>query len=599
MKWTTEEIMAKLKELREREAAKDKGEAAKRTYGVVANVVKPDPVVSAPAPVVTDAVKAVDVPPEIKEPTDAELDAVLADAEKADAAERAMDEAKRKAAEKPVEPEPPTSADVVEPVKTEEQKPEWQCPLKGGDQCDEHECAEFDMDDEMRMKCYDSVKRSLDSAMTSADVVDSPKPEPVAEPIVEPPVQDKAVETTNPDEPKADEKPPEPEPPKIVTWIEVGSKTLADTLAELKIIQRNGRNLHILSCVHVEVHDDGVRLTATDLDQRLEMVLDASHGFGFGVACVSLDKLAAFAKGVGKKPVPIRIDIMSDGSARLSSPNGMMATLAGMPADDFPIGFSLDDKCAETCVGGSGFQKALKTAVVCSTQDNTRKPLKGVNVCDGDKIIGTDGRRLVEVTFSHGIDKLRWQYEVNIGTAKKPDLVMKDYDRDGIIVPASATWLFKSKLLAKESVVTIEMFKRGTAMLLKGGHWRYSCRLIDETYPSYKQIIPVSHKHVLEFADIKELADRVKAMPRNESAYFVKLSAACGKVRLDSGDGTCGFEINRATWNGDDGVIISLNPDYFTDALAMGCGKWLMNGYNPCIGVGEDVRYVLMPMRNK
>ncbi len=222
-----------------------------------------------------------------------------------------------------------------------------------------------------------------------------------------------------------------------------------------RIIPRNP-SLAVLGCVKVEAAGPGaVRLTATDLDLTLSLELPATVANGFTPFLVPLPRLRELVhRSRSEELVPL-------------APMGKVPPLGEFP--EIPQvrapGLTLPEPVAAS----------LRRAFACASQDPTRAILRGAFLDTsgtGDRahrIVGTNGRAL----FSNN----------SLHLPLKQSVVLPDHP------------LWKWKPLAESGPWTLRLGRdkhRNGVFRIEGPDHRWSAtgRLLDGTYPNYRQVIP-------------------------------------------------------------------------------------------------------------
>ena len=190
-----------------------------------------------------------------------------------------------------------------------------------------------------------------------------------------------------------------------------------------------------------------------------------------------------------------------------------------------------------------------KTKFAAST-DQTRKKLMGVNVAlakDGTlSMTATDGRRLAHVEYGCG--------EPGDGGA--------EFD---VTLPTRAVDALYA-LLSKNGSQDVTVAADASGMMFTGERWTVTCKVIDERYPNWKQVVPsdVPHVATIERKPFVEALERVAI-----ASDSVLLTLAPGRAAFgaNGGDRSAGAEI--ADCRIDDGAVYSglFDPRLLLDAL--------------------------------
>ena len=218
--------------------------------------------------------------------------------------------------------------------------------------------------------------------------------------------------------------------------------------------------------------------------------------------------------------------------------------------------------------------------------DDSRKGINGIlfSVAENNFVsVATDGRRLalVEKTMDS----------------------FKGEDGDVILPVKSANEL--SRLLGKTGNVTVDIAEEMITFKLDDSTVMTS-KLIEETYPNYKQVVPVSFSRNIELPrETFAAVLRRVSLVVSERSFFIKIFFSHNKLELsatstDVGESHDSIEIE---YDGPE-TTVSFNPTYLLEPLSkLDSDKFLMkmnDGYSPVALSNEDgFLYVIMPMRNR
>ena len=223
--------------------------------------------------------------------------------------------------------------------------------------------------------------------------------------------------------------------------------------------------LPILSNVLIRAENKKVTLTTTNLDMAIVdfvPVIDAKDG----VVTVPARLLAEF---VGSLPRGEKVKIKSDGVKVEISAGKYSSKVNGAPADDFPELPELNEEnTVKYKMGVDEFKVGVSEVIVAASGDTTRPALTGVyfNTDEGKLFIAaTDGYRMTEREF---IDKVESEVMAIVPTAALQE-VLRSISDD----------IDEIEIVFEENQVRFRM-----------GEIEVTSKLIDGTFPDYRQLIP-------------------------------------------------------------------------------------------------------------
>ncbi|MCF7791858.1 MAG: DNA polymerase III subunit beta [Victivallales bacterium] len=355
---------------------------------------------------------------------------------------------------------------------------------------------------------------------------------------------------------------------------------LNSALQKVNSIISTRSTLQVLSNVLIEAEDSKLSLTTTDLDIRITAILEADI-LEEGKTTLPAKKFYEIVKELSGEEV----ELENENNHMAIKCGHSVFKLLGLPADDFPLPMKIAP-IRSFSMEQMELSRMINLISYSVSQDDTRKALSGVLFSISDKnftSVATDGRRLALV-----------------------EKTMDDfYGEDGsVILPIkSATEL--CRLLEKEGNVKVEIGENIINFTLDNGVVMTS-KLIDENYPNYKQVIPVSFTRKIEIPrEAFTAVLRRVSLVVSEKNFFVKLRFADNKIEFnalstDVGEGSDYIEID---YTGAE-ITVSFNPVFLLEPLSrMDCDTvvFKMNeGYSPVAVSNEDgFLYVIMPMRKK
>jgi DNA polymerase III subunit beta len=323
-------------------------------------------------------------------------------------------------------------------------------------------------------------------------------------------------------------------------------ENLARALGSVGRVVSSRTSLPVLSNVLLVTDGNRLRLSATNLE------IGINYWIGSKV------------EEQGSLTVPARlfaefVSSLPHGNIELSATEAVLTVksphyeskINGIVADEFPLIPTLTSEPALTLDAGV-LREALAQVVVAASADEARPVLAGVYLYTEDKtlyIVATDSYRLAE---------------------KKLELEAAPPTPIAAIVPAKT--MTELVRLLGESEGEAEVYLDEGQVMFKVGDVELVSRLIEGSFPNYRQIIPnkMTSSFDIETAEFARIT-KVASLFARESAGSIKLEIrAEGEVKIVTSDSEVGGNTSSAECDvsGDDGEI-SLNARYLTDALSV------------------------------
>ncbi|HEY9724361.1 MAG TPA: DNA polymerase III subunit beta [Oscillatoriaceae cyanobacterium] len=300
--------------------------------------------------------------------------------------------------------------------------------------------------------------------------------------------------------------------------------------------------LPILTHIKLVADAGALKLTATDLDVGLEARVPADVHESGSIALTA----KTFAEIVSKLPNSDIEMSLSEQEVTLKCLRSKF-TLRGMPAAEFPE-LPQPNTDAPIALPAEELLKGIRqTAFAAAGEDKAVISGIFIQLSDGQlELVATDGYRL------------SWRRTQLPNTAATLS----------VIVPKRAMDELARQLGAVSGDVTIAVSNNQAAFQL--GDRYMTSRLVDGTYPNYRQIIPTTfvNEAVLDRASLLAAVDRVSIMAFDREAHIVKLEFSAEELRITAGNTELGdsVEVLSLEYTGEP-LTISFNADYLVDAL--------------------------------
>lgn len=292
----------------------------------------------------------------------------------------------------------------------------------------------------------------------------------------------------------------------------VSSAYLLKQLSNINGVITTNPVVPILENFLFEVNGGVLTVTGSDLQTSMitELQVESKEKGNIAVpARILLETL----KNLPEQPVIFSIDETSY-SIEIISDNGRYK-LAGENATDFPkVPNVSNDFSAE--VSSQVLAKAINNTIFATSNDELRPAMTGVYLNLSDKkttFVSTDGHRLVRYD--------RKDVTTDNGAA--------------IIIPRKALNLLKSTLPTENTPVSID-FNLSNAFF-KFGNIKMICRLIDERFPDYENVIPAKStiKMTIDRAEFLGSLKRI-AIYANKTTHQVRLKITGSELQISAED---------------------------------------------------------------
>lgn len=244
------------------------------------------------------------------------------------------------------------------------------------------------------------------------------------------------------------------------------------------------------------------------------------------------------------------VNISSKDTSMSLSLGNFSSIMSGVDADDFPELPSINEKEAVAyTITVADFKRAVNQTIIASSTDTSRPILTGIywHSVDGYLYLaGTDGYRLAERRL------------------------VKTKSEIAAIVPTSS--LQEVLRTINDTIEHIEILFDETQVRFRAGDAEITSRLIDGSYPDYRQLIPASSETVVgirldEFSRIVKIA----GLFARESGGSITLSADAEtqKLSIHSIASELGENTSAADASVNVSGVVTLNSRYVSEALSV------------------------------
>ncbi|MCU0390367.1 MAG: DNA polymerase III subunit beta [Thermoflexibacter sp.] len=325
----------------------------------------------------------------------------------------------------------------------------------------------------------------------------------------------------------------------------IASSTLLKQLTALNGVIVSNPVVPILENFLFEIKDGMLMITASDLQTSVTAQVSVDADEDGGVA-IPAKMLIETLRNLPEQPVTFKVD-EDTYSVEIISENGHYK-LAGENATDFP-------KVPEIKQGQSVelSSELVNTAIAYTlfavSTDEMKPAMNGVyvNIKEGKAtFVSTDSHRLIRYVRTD---------------------ISSSGSETAIIIPRKALTMLKNTLPMDNTPLTLSFNKSNAYFSF--GNMNMICRLIDERFPDYENVIPINNSNILEI-DRLEFVGSLKRMSiyANKSTNQVRLKLSNNSLEISAEDIDFSNEANE-----------KLHCEYTTDELEIGFNaKFLIEG---------------------
>ncbi|MDW3195757.1 MAG: DNA polymerase III subunit beta [Cytophagales bacterium] len=325
----------------------------------------------------------------------------------------------------------------------------------------------------------------------------------------------------------------------------VSSSYLLKQLSAINGVITTNPVVPILENFLFEINDGTLSVTASDLQTSMmtELEVEAKED---GSIAIPAKILLETLRNLPEQPVTFSIDD-STYSIEINSDNGRYK-LAGENATDFPKVPAVSDGYSVN-LSSDVLARALNNTIFATSNDELRPAMTGVFVKldeTNTTFVATDSHRLIRY--------------------RRVD-VASDMGHS-MIIPRKALNLLKTTLPQENTSVSVE-FNASNAFF-DFNNVKMICRLIDERYPDYENVIPVDNNNVMSIAK-GELLGSLKriAIYANKTTYQVRLKLTGSELQISAEDLDFSNEANERLSCEHDGedIEIGFNAKFLIEML--------------------------------
>lgn len=329
---------------------------------------------------------------------------------------------------------------------------------------------------------------------------------------------------------------------------------LVDYLSKLNSVIPTRSPLPILDNILFELQGNDLKLLASDLEIFIRTTLQVD-GKKDGKVAIPAKKLLEISRTLTSSTLSVEVN--EKNRITIKTSNGKF-TIGGEPSDDFPVPEEKNDM-HKLELDGQTMRRCLSKVIHAVNTDELRRNMAGVllDVKKNElKFVATDGFRLGKIIK----DNFKIQSDVE----------------EKIIIPLKTGNLILRLNNNNDSVIEFDENDLKTSF----GEVEIYSKLIDDTFPSYENVIPNDNDKILKinknefsnslrraliFADV--ITKRVKLEIKNDSMLIKADNPEIGSEGEETIDSS--FVSNSGTEDFDKKpFIIAFNAGYLLDAVS-------------------------------
>ena len=369
----------------------------------------------------------------------------------------------------------------------------------------------------------------------------------------------------------------------------IDRSALLTALQHVHSVVERRNTIPILSNVLIEAKEDGVYLTATDMDIAVieKINLEKSEVMQLGTITTSAQMLYDIVR---KLPENVKVELLSEKNDRLGiKASSSSFALNCLPAEDFPSISQEEFKYTFSLETNDLIRLIDKTSFAMSLEE-TRYYLNGIYLhavkdAEGEKLrtVSTDGHRLsrVDMNIPEGANEI-----------------------PGVIVPRKT--IMEIRKLLEDHSDTINLSLSDNKIKLSFSNVILTSKLLDGTFPDYSRVIPEQHDKTVTISNqlLSEAVDRVSTVSTDKTrAIKVNISKGNLIISATNPDKGSASESLDVIYDGEE-VEIGFNSKYVLDVARQIKGNEIIiklsDSVYPTLVYDKDdkgVLFVLMPMR--
>ena len=325
----------------------------------------------------------------------------------------------------------------------------------------------------------------------------------------------------------------------------ISSTALLRGLQKVSGVLGTNNTLPILEDFLFELNEDKLRITASDLETTISVMLTTDMSEGPGIIAIPAKMLLDIMKTLPELPVTISVD---DTSIEIFAGEGKYK-LIGHPSDEFPKVPEMDNTISLE-LNSALLVNAFNKTLFATGNDELRPVMSGVLFEiseEGLTFVATDAHKLVRYRRSD----------------------FKSDTPTSIILPKKPLNHLKN-VMSEDEEVMVNLEISDTNIKLEFDNIVLICRLIDGKYPNYEAVIPTQNPYSLSI-DRKSLLNAIRRVSifGNKSTHQVRFKISGKELLLTAEDLDFSSEAKErltCSYEGDD-IEIGFNSRFIQEML--------------------------------
>ncbi len=367
----------------------------------------------------------------------------------------------------------------------------------------------------------------------------------------------------------------------------VEKSALLIALQHVHSVVERRNTIPILSNVLIEAKEEGLYLTATDMDISVIEKIESSKAevTQLGTITTSAQMLYDIVR---KLPDNINVELLSENNDRIAiKASSSSFALNCLPSEDFPS-ISEENFNHNFTINIEDLTRLIDKTAFAMSLEETRYYLNGIYLHalkDEKKLrtVSTDGHRLsrVDMALPEGAE-----------------------DIPGVIIPRKT--IIEIRKLLEDQEGNLDLSVSDNKIMMKLNNVVLTSKLLDGTFPDYSRVIPEQNEKEILVSNklLSEAVDRVSTVSTDKTrAIKINLNKDNMVVSATNPDKGSASE-NVATKYDADAVEIGFNSKYVLDVARQINGDEVVikvsDAVSPTLVYDKDdkgVLFVLMPMR--
>jgi len=363
--------------------------------------------------------------------------------------------------------------------------------------------------------------------------------------------------------------------------IKINRETLLKPLSAVASIVEKRHTLPILSNLLIEVKQNQLFLTATDLEMQISLAIEHATKDSFATT-IAAKKLLDICRTL---PENSEINMTTNENRILLKAGKSRFNLQTLPSEDYPLLSKTAGENTTIRLGQVEFKTLLKKVEFAMAQQDIRYYLNGLLLEvseDQLKLVGTDGHRLSYTSTTLG----------------------NEYEKQEIILPRKTVIELIKLLDDSDEEVEINLSK--SQVNFSFGSIKLISKVIDGKFPDYNRVIPTGHHNTFTIDRMGVLLAMQRAsILSNEKYRGIRMVLNQNNLKListnsDQEEAEEDIEIQYAG----DALDIGFNVTYLIEVLNNASEDNIIFAFSDAnssclitLPENQEYKYVVMPMR--